>query len=87
MIFSDVTPASTNRGSSRLAKAGSPTQPRPSEARVGVELAVDLEQDAAAQAAGLGDGAYARFAEGDDTEFGGDEEAVQRHQDQRQNDK
>lgn len=31
---SEVTPRKANTGSSRLAKAGSPTQPRPSEARV-----------------------------------------------------
>jgi hypothetical protein len=55
--------------------------------QVGVELAVHLEQDAPAQAAGLGDGAHARFTEGDDAELGRHEKAIQRHQDQRQDDK
>jgi hypothetical protein len=31
---SDVTPTNAKTGSSRLAKAGSPTQPRPSDASV-----------------------------------------------------
>ncbi len=34
MICGEVTPTQPKTGSSRLAKAGSPTQPRPSEARV-----------------------------------------------------
>jgi hypothetical protein len=47
---------------------------------------VDLVQDASAQAARLGDGAHAGLAQGDDAEFGRHEEAVQCHQQQREND-
>jgi hypothetical protein len=48
--------------------------------QVGVELGMDLLQDAAAQAGGLGDGADARLAECDDAELGRHEKAVQRYQ-------
>jgi hypothetical protein len=48
--------------------------------QVGVELAVDLAEDASAHALAFGDGAHAGFAQSDDAELGSDEEAVQHDQ-------
>jgi len=55
--------------------------------QVGVELAVDFREDAAAQAGGFCNCPYARLAQGDDAEFRRHEEAVQRHQEEGENDK
>ena len=73
--FADPAQAQRGQGDAQLAGR-----------QIGVELAMDFVEDAAAQAAAFRNRAHAGFAKGDDAEFGRHEEAVQRHQEQGQND-
>ena len=71
MTSSECTPTAASSGSSSSAKAGSPTQPRPREARVMPNWQ-----------ALLGDGLHAGGAQLDHSELGGNEEAVEQDEEE-----